>query len=55
MRGFKIAHSRLGKELRNARVRVSRLFESVATFPSASKSENSTSGPWSSLPRNASI
>ena len=33
MRGFKIAHSRLGKELRNARVRVSRLFEKRRNVP----------------------
>src|SRR5438552_7795416 len=55
MRGFKIAQGRLGKQLRTARARVARLFESsAATLPSASKSETSTNGPWSSSPRNAS-
>jgi hypothetical protein len=33
MRGFKIAHGRLGKELRKARVRVSRLFEKRRNVP----------------------
>jgi hypothetical protein len=33
MRGFKIAHSSLGKELRKARVRVSRLFEKRRNVP----------------------
>jgi transposase len=33
MRGFKIAHSRLGKQLRKARVRVSRLFEKRRNVP----------------------
>ena len=54
MRGFKIAHGRLGKQLRTARARVARLFDSAATLPSASKFETSTSGPWSSSPRSVS-
>ena len=33
MRGFKIAHSRLGKELRKARARVSQLFEKRRNVP----------------------
>ena len=33
MRGFKIAHSRLGKQLRKARARVSRLFEKRRNVP----------------------
>lgn len=33
MRGFKIAHSRLGKQLRKARARVSRLFEQRRNVP----------------------
>jgi transposase len=33
MRGFKIAHGRLGKELRKARVRVSQLFEKRRNVP----------------------
>ena len=33
MRGFKIAHSRLGKKLRNARARVSRLFDRRGNVP----------------------
>jgi len=33
MRGFKIAHSRLGKQLRNARARVSRLFDRRRNVP----------------------
>ena len=33
MRGFKIAHGRLGKQLRKARVRVSRLFEKRRNVP----------------------
>jgi transposase len=33
MRGFKIAHSRLGKQLRNARARVNRLFEKRRNVP----------------------
>jgi hypothetical protein len=33
MRGFKVAHSRLGKQLRKARVRVSRLFEKRRNVP----------------------
>ena len=33
MRGFKIAHSRLGKQLRKARTRVSRLFEKRRNVP----------------------
>jgi hypothetical protein len=33
MRGFKIAHSRLGKQLRKARARVSRLFEQRRDAP----------------------
>jgi hypothetical protein len=54
MRGFKIAHGRLGKKLRAARARVAQLFEQRRGVPSASKSETSTSGPWSNSPRNAS-
>ena len=52
MRGFKIALGRLGKQLRTARARIAQL--SAATLPSASKSETSTNGPWSSSPRNVS-
>jgi len=33
MRGFKIAHSKLGKQLRKARTRVSRLFEKRRNVP----------------------
>lgn len=33
MRGFKIAHGRLGKQLRNARARVSRLFDQRRNVP----------------------
>ena len=33
MRGFKIAHSRLGKQLRKARARVSRLFDQLRNVP----------------------
>ncbi len=52
MRGFKIAHGRLGKQLRTARARVAQLFEQRRGLPRASKSEISTSGPWSSTPPN---
>ncbi len=33
MRGFKIAHGRLGKELRKARLRVSQLFDQRRDLP----------------------
>src|SRR4029453_3475352 len=33
MRGFKIAHSRLGKQMRKARARLSRLFEQRRNVP----------------------
>ena len=42
MRGFKIAHGRLGEQLRTARARVARLSSSAATLPSASRSATST-------------
>ena len=33
MRGFKIAHARLGKQLRTARARVAQLFEQRRDLP----------------------
>ena len=54
MRGFKIAHRKLGKQLRNVRADLSRLLNQ-RRLPSALRSERSTIVHWSSSPRNASI
>ena len=54
MRGFKIAHGKLGKQLRAARERVAQLFEKRRDVPTRVKSGTSTSGPWSNSPPSAS-
>jgi hypothetical protein len=54
MRGFKIAHGRLGKQLRTARARVAQLLEQRRGVPKRVEVRDSTSAPWSSSPRNVS-
>src|SRR5260221_2528950 len=48
MRGFKVAHGRLGKHCAQPALAWRSSSSNAATFPSASKSETSTSRPWSS-------
>ena len=54
MRGFKIAHGKLGNQLRTVRARVAQLAAQRQELPKRLEVLTLTSGPWSSSLPNAS-